>query len=325
MKNFLKLKSIFAFAIITSLITISCDNDDDGPSIPDENIVEIASVNDDLENLVAALQRADLVSTLEGDGPFTVLAPNDEAFATFLTENNYSSLEEVPVDMLRQVLLNHVIIGTIDARTLLTAQSGYATINADGPTADSKVSLYFDTSDGIEFNETSDVVSGGSDIRAANGIIHVVDAVIPIANVVDFISWDDNFSELEDALTAADQPDFTTTLSTANEAPAPFTIFAPVDTAFDMLTEIPTGDALTAVLQHHVIAENNINSTAITDGLESPTTLEGDTLSFNISGSSVSITDGAGNTGTQVVIANIQGSNGIIHAVNKVLIPNTDN
>jgi transforming growth factor-beta-induced protein len=423
------------------------------------SITDLAISNPNLSSLVAALIAADgdLPNVLKGAGPFTVLAPTDEAFATFL---NGSALSDIPTPVLTQVLLNHVISGNISSEALIALGSGYRSTLADGPVADSKISIYFDTDNGVEFNGVSTV--SAPDVKAINGVVHVVDAVIGLPNIVDhalansnlnelvgaltaggnttfttllsstdesftvfapvnsafadftnpdnneinnilsnhvivgtaalssslmnmyvktaatnadddalsmYINTDDgvvlngeskvaiadivaangiihavdkvidlptvvdfavadaeNFSSLVGALTADGQPDFVGTLSTPNgTSPAPFTVFAPLNSAFEALTTVPSGEDLTAVLQHHVITGANIVSGDLSDGLVSPATLEGDTLTFSITGEAVSITDGAGNSDINIAVANVQAINGVIHAIDKVMIPDTSN
>ncbi|MGB5821171.1 MAG: fasciclin domain-containing protein [Saonia sp.] len=329
MKKILKLKNAFILILVAS-ITISCLNDDDnGIPRPEENIVQLAQANTNLSSLVAALEAADgdLPTILQGNGPFTVLAPTNEAFATFL---DGQELSDIPTDVLEQVLLNHVITGEIRSANLISSLSGYASTNASGPIDQTRISIYFDTdSSEITFNGQSDVIQ--EDITASNGTIHIVDAVIEIPDVVDIVTTNPNFGDLVTALTTATpDTDFVTVLRESGL----YTVFAPTDAAFDTLfagnSDWDTVDdidetLLTAVLGHHVIGGTNILASSITDGLESPATLEGDTLSFNIFGSSIGIVDGAGNTDANIQVANIQGSNGVIHVITRVLIPDTTN
>ena len=126
MKNLLKIIPI----ILISLTTLqSCNDDTDNelpyePEVPTTNtIVDVALGAENLTTLVAALQKADLVTTLASQGPFTVLAPSNDAFNTFLSDNGFSSLEDVPVDVLTNILLNHVIGGRLASTDLTT---GYA-------------------------------------------------------------------------------------------------------------------------------------------------------------------------------------------------------
>jgi len=249
MKKFLK-PMLFLVAMAT--LTTSCKNDDNtAPVTPepsgDQNIVELATATPDLSSLVAALQRADLVSALEADGNFTVLAPTNAAFDTFLAENDFASLEDIPVDALRQVLLNHVISGissAYSAADLISEDAGYVENLADGPDAGTNVSTYFNTSNGVQFNGVSSVTT--ADVGATNGIVHIVDTVIPLPTVVTFIVADPNFSTLEDALInltpAADFPSLLNRM--VGETSAPFTVFAPLNAAFEKLDAIPPEDVL---------------------------------------------------------------------------------
>ncbi|MDC6390016.1 fasciclin domain-containing protein [Maribacter sp. PR1] len=280
------------------------------------NIVDHAVANPDLSSLVGALTTdgnttfTDLLSDPETD--FTVFAPSNMAFESFMNPD---------ANDLNSILSNHVISGTAaDSGSLTNMYVNSLATNADGD----NLSLYINVDDGVQINGTSTVAA--ADIVATNGIIHAVDTVIDLPTVVTFATADPNFSSLVGALTSEGQPDFVSVLSTSGEAPAPFTVFAPVNDAFAALSEVPSGDVLTAVLNHHVIAEANIVSGDLSDGLVSPATLEGDTLTFSIdSESNVTITDGSGNTDIGIIAVDVQANNGVIHAINKVMIPDTNN
>ena len=279
------------------------------------NVVDHAVANPNLTSLVGALTANNntTFTTLLSDAEetYTVFAPVNSAFEGFTSDNDINN-----------ILANHVISGAAaDAASLSNAYFNTLATNADGDF----LSLYVNTDDGVVLNGSSTVAA--ADIVATNGIIHAVDEVIDLPTVVTFATADPNFSSLVGALTTEGQPDFVGTLSTpAGTAPAPFTVFAPVNDAFAALSEVPSGDALTAVLNHHVIAEANIVSGDLSDGLESPATLEGDTLTFAIDAEgNVTITDGAGNTDIGIIAVDVQANNGVIHAINKVMIPNTGN
>lgn len=237
--NYLKKISLL---LITLIAFTSCSSDDDNAVVPQaQNIVEIALASPNLSSLVAALSAADgdLVNVLGGDGPFTVLAPTNEAFATFLAANNFGSLEEVPTDILSQILLNHVIMANVTASDLTTAGAGYTNTSASGPN-NNAMSLYFNTSDGVTFNGVSSVTT--ADIEASNGTIHIVDAVIGIPTVVTFAAADPSFTTLVTALTElTPATDFVDIL----QGEGPFTVFAPTDDAFSALTEVPSEEPLT--------------------------------------------------------------------------------
>lgn len=462
MKNFMKFKTIFILTILLSTF-IACNDDDvDNPLIdtmPD--IAETAIATPDLSSLVAALTRANLVATVQGDGPFTVFAPTNDAFSTFLSENGFETLEDVPVDVLTQVLLNHVVAGEnlstalstgyinssstagiggralslyvdtsdgvkINGSTVTTADieasngvvhivdsviglptivdhainnagltelvgaltangnttftdllsdaegiftvlapvndgftaftnpnnndindvlsnhvisgaalaaadlsSAYANTAATNSDGDA-LSIYINTDDGVSFNGTSTVAI--ADIVATNGIVHAVDQVIDLPTVVTFATADPNFSTLVSALTElTPATDFVGVLSTlTGTSPAPFTVFAPTNDAFDKLAAIPDEAGLTPILQHHVIAGANIRSSDLTaDGTTvTPATLEGDTFQITLPGTDgniANVVDGANNDGIGIDAVDVQAINGVIHVLDTVLLPNTDN
>ncbi|WP_422084062.1 fasciclin domain-containing protein [Ulvibacterium sp.] len=332
MKKYLMLFKFLTLAVILVAVS-SCNSDDnDGPVRPAENIAQLAAATPDLSILVEALQRTNLTDDLEASGPFTVLAPSNAAFTTFLGQNNFTSIQDVPVDALTQILLNHVIASEFSSSDLTVLQRNYAATLAEGPTAGSFLSLYFDATDGVEFNGVSSVVNGGADILASNGTVHIVDAVIDLPTVVTFVGEDFNFEQLTTALTTATPgTDFATILS----GDGPFTVFAPVDQAFDeLLDSNPDWSSLsdidesllTAVLQHHVAPGNN-RSGGLSEGLNL-TTLEGDdiTISLQVNAPFIAaITDGAGNDDVNIGFVDIQARNGVIHLIDQVMLPNTEN
>ena len=326
MKKYLKMYPIIFLAMLG--LILSCSDDDNGGGNSGSTIVEIAQANPNLSTLVRALEITDLISTLNGSGPFTVLAPTNAAFDVFLTTANFPSIEDVPVPVLRQVLLNHVMGLTLDAAALRILGRNYATTLADGPGGDSNLSLYFDaTNASIEFNGNASVLE--EDIDASNGVIHTVGRVVDLPTIVTFVTTDINFDQLEQALTTATPgTDFAAVLS----GTGPFTVFAPADTAFDdLLATNPDWatvddideDLLTAVLNHHVVNGNN-RSESITDG-STLITLEGDSISFSTGSGQTTITDGSENTDIVLAVTDLQAANGVVHLITKVMIPDLTN
>lgn len=324
MKNLLKLSKL-TFLLFVGFSIQSCSDDDDDVTTPTgpSNIVEIAMDTPDLSNLVAALSVADgnLVDVLSG-GEFTVLAPTNEAFETFLAANGFMSLSEVPTDVLSNILLNHVISGTINSTNLVDAGSGYSTTNASNMDGDN-LSLYFDTSSGVTFNGISSVVA--ADIVASNGIVHVVDEVIGLPTVVTFAVSNPALSTLVAAMTTEGlSVDIVSILSSSDE-PSPFTVFAPTNDAFgsllaelelNALGDIPVS-ILEATLGTHVAPEANVRSTDLVDGMSV------NTISSTIT---VSLSDGAklidpNGRESNIVAVDIQAYNGVVHVIDNVLLP----
>lgn len=137
---------------------------DSGPG----DIVDVASSAGTFSTLVAAVQAADLVETLQGPGPFTVFAPTDEAFAALPAGTVESLLEPENKDQLVAVLTYHVVPGRVAAADLpANALADVATVQGS--------SFRLDTRDGVKVDDANVVTT---DIAASNGVIHVIDAVI---------------------------------------------------------------------------------------------------------------------------------------------------
>lgn len=147
----------------------ACDSTTEPPAMEEETVVDVAlAVNastGEFSTLIAALVAADLVETLNGDGPFTVFAPTDAAFAEL--DLNASNIGTVPVETLRDILLYHVAPARRDAASV-TASSSIAMAN--GGSAPVEVNANGAFIDGARIIDT--------DIEASNGIIHVIDAVL---------------------------------------------------------------------------------------------------------------------------------------------------
>jgi uncharacterized surface protein with fasciclin (FAS1) repeats len=324
MKNALKLNKLL-FLLTFSFFVISCDNDDnDAQPLPEElTIVETAAATPELSILVDALTVADgdLLTTLSG-GNFTVLAPTNDAFAAFLSANGFASLDEVPTDVLSNILLNHVITGSVMSTDLASAGSGYTTTNATNMDGDN-LSLYFSTSSGVEFNGQSSVVL--ADVPASNGIVHVVDAVIGLPTVVTFATSNPTFETLVAALTRDDlSEDLVSILSTTDE-PSPFTVFAPTNDAFaSLLSELGVdslGDidvaTLGLTLATHVVVEANVRSGDLTNGMSITTIGDNLTVSLDAGPQLIDLNDRIAN----IIAVDVQAYNGVVHVIDKVVLP----
>ena len=317
----------FIKTILTSLILVisfSCSNDDNGsePVAPEtgQNIVEIALATPELTILVSALQAADgdLVNVLQGDGPFTVLAPTNAAFTAFLASNNFTSLDDVPSDVLAEILLNHVISADITSGDLLASGAGYASTNASGA-GGNNISIYFNTTNGVRFNNVSAVTEGGADIDASNGTIHIVDAVIPIPSILTHAGANSDFNSLAVAFGAADG-----NLIDVLRGDGPFTVLAPDNAAFEtFLDGTPLGDVNTAVLSqillNHVIGDV-VTSSDLVGGGAGYTNTSATGPGMNPLSLYYNTSDGVKFNGiSSVTTADVVGTNGIIHAVNTVI------
>ncbi|MFD2585773.1 fasciclin domain-containing protein [Croceitalea marina] len=306
-----QLTNFFKISLVLSVFVIaSCSDDDNGGGTDMETttIVDLAVATNDLSILVDALTSANLAGTLEGDGPFTVFAPTNSAFEAFLEANDFASLEDVPNDVLTQVLLNHVVSGENLSSSLSTGYiSSLSTAGAEGR----NLSLYINISTGVTINGVADVVT--EDIQADNGVVHIVDAVIGLPTIVDHAVSNSELSSLVTALTADNNTTFTTLLSSTI---TDFTVFAPVNAAFGVYTN-PNSNDINDVLSYHVISGDAAFSDELMNMYVSTaaTNADGDALSQYINtDDGVSI-----NASSNVAIADIVAVNGVVHAVDAVI------
>ena len=284
------------------------DNDPDPIVISDPDIIDLAIASNDLSVLLEALVQADLVATLQGNGPYTVFAPTNDAFETFLIENNYASVFEIPLDVLSQVLLNHVVSGENFSSDLSTGYiSSLSTAGAGG----NNLSMFIDTTDGVSINGVADVVNADND--ATNGVVHIVNEVIGLPNIVDHATANSDLSSLVAALTDGGNTTFTDLLS---DTEVDFTVFAPVNSAFDAFSN-PNGNALDNILSNHVIVNTAAASTALTNSYLNTegTNVDGDKLSIYVNTDNGVTLNGV----STVAVADIIATNGIIHAVDAVI------
>ncbi len=288
--------------------------DDDPQAL---NIVDTAVQAGSFTTLAAALQATDLISVLADDSAtFTVFAPTDDAFAA-LGQETIDDLLANP-DTLRDILLYHVVPdAAVDANTAIGLAGSTVTMANGDETA-----LTLDEGQ-LRINQANVVAT---DVIASNGIIHVIDAVLlppadvpvdaPLANIVDTAVAAGNFTTLVAALQATG---LDAALADENET---FTVFAPTDDAFAALGEdtinalLGDTDTLSGILTYHVIAGTAVDSTtaislagtsvATLNGAEIRISLDGDRLFINLS---------------EVIVADIQTSNGVIHVIDTVLTP----
>lgn len=269
------------------------------------DIVDTAVANGSFRTLAAALQAADLVGTLKGDGPFTVFAPTDEAFAKLPPGTVEMLLKPENKAKLVAILTYHVAPGK------LTADKVAALRNA--PTVEGqRVDIV--VKDGKVMLDKATVIK--ADIACSNGVIHVIDTVIMPAsmNVVELAEGAGTFKTLLAAAKAAGLVDALT-------AKGPITVFAPTDEAF---ARLPAGtvegllkpenkDKLAAILKYHIVAGRVYADQAVKLGKAS--TLEGQPVAIASTGGKVSVNNAT------VVAADLDASNGVVHVVDTVLMP----
>jgi len=284
------------------------------------NLLTLARQDARLSILAEAVAAAQLETALTGHAPRTLLAPTDAAFASLLTELGVDKATLLANKaLLTAVLSYHLVDGSVSAAQVPLGTpieplgGGYFKAEAAGS------SIVF--TDGR--NRQSTVVT--ADVAASNGVVHVVDRVLLPANrdvaataVAASTGSPAEFTILVEALQAAG-------LVSALQATGPFTVFAPTDAAFaDLLTELGIDKAtllantalLTQVLTYHVVPGLVLKAQV---PVGSPiTTLEGSPFTV---GSDLRITDERGRT-AGIVATDVLASNGVIHVIDRVILPN---
>ena len=201
--------------------------------------------------------------------------------------------------------------------------TGYvSTLAKGGASTTRNLSMYISKVSGVKINGVSNVTT--ADVMATNGVVHKVDAVIGLPTIVTHALANPEFSSLVAALTRSDMPNFVGILS--GTASSPFTVFAPTNAAFSsLLTEIslpnlgaiPTA-TLENALKYHVVAGANVASTDLTNNMI-VTTFQTGTFVITTTGGA-KIKD-ANNRTSNIIATDVQCSNGIVHVIDKVLLP----
>jgi len=271
-------------------------------------IVETAVAAGSFKTLVAAVQAAGLVDTLNGAGPFTVFAPTDEAFAKLPAGTLEMLLKPENKAKLAAILTYHVVPGAVKAADVVKLKNA-GTVN--GQRVDIKV-------DGAKVQvDGANVVT--TDIACSNGVIHVIDTVIlPVdGTIVDVAAKNGSFNTLVAAVKAAGLVE---TLS----GKGPFTVIAPTDAAFaklpagtlEMLLKPENKKQLVDILTYHVVPGVAAYSDAVVKMNEVPTVL-GSPIAVKVVGGKVML------NGATVVTADVEATNGVIHVVDTVILPSS--
>jgi len=270
-------------------------------------IADHAVANPAFSSLVAVATKAELVPALDDDNAtLTVFAPTNDAFAAFLSDLGVG-LDDLSKETLASVVLYHAMSGIVPAAQVSAGYFPTLSMAFDRP-----VSLMISIESGVVLNSSSDELV--ADVVATNGIIHAINKVILPPTVVDIASANANFSTLVKAVVKAE-------LATTLSGDGPFTVFAPTNDAFDALftmlgisgVDALTKDDLTPILLAHVVS-GNVASTDLSNSTV-PTLNTNKSIEINIDNGVVLDGD------IQVIAADIQGKNGIVHVIDKVIIP----
>jgi transforming growth factor-beta-induced protein len=272
--------------------------------------------------LEAAIRAAGLTDTLRGKGPFTLFAPTNEAFERLLAELNLSAdqlLSNKP--LLTQVLTYHVLASRVLANQI---EDGATPATVQGQA----ITLDVERGRSIRINDargrTAKVVV--PNLRASNGVVHLIDRVIlpTDKDIVDIAAGNADFSILVAAVQAAG-------LADTLKSPGPFTVLAPTNAAFAALLHelnlsadqlLANKPLLTQVLTYHVLPGRAF-ANDVSKGLVAASVL-GQPVKFASSNGGVAITDARGRT-AKVVATDIQATNGVIHVIDRVILPTDRN
>jgi transforming growth factor-beta-induced protein len=288
--------------------------------LPKDNIVEIAQATPELSTLVAVLTKfPDLVTALSSEGTYTVFAPTNDAFDALLVVIGQTSVDDVPESVLRTILEYHVI-------STSAIMSGDL---SDGQTAEAVSGEEIS----VTINESGVFISGAKvavpDVEASNGVVHVVEDVMVPPSIVPIVGtivapayFNKEFTILISAVLAADE-DILSVLLSMGPSQVGLTLFAPTNDAFANvdISGIVDGATLSAILKYHVLdgitMAANLPETGT--GAAAVTSLGGDFYLTN-KGDGVFI-----NGDSEVTVTDIEGSNGVVHVINKALLPPSNN
>jgi transforming growth factor-beta-induced protein len=306
------LKTTLLSLTASALLLVSCKKEDDKTTTPTtpalKSIYEIAKSDTSFSILVAALDKAGLKETLSNSGTFTVFAPNNEAFrkedVSVELINSITDPEQILA--LKNTLLYHVLGSKVKSTEVPNAYvSTLYLVNNNG------VSLRT-TNNPVKLNNEASVVA--ANIDASNGIIHVIDVPLSPQTVVDIALNNESFSTLVSALVKAEL------VTTLDEAPS-LTVFAPTNDAFNAINfnlNDFSKEQLTPILTSHALG-SPVRSSEIKNGDEATTLNSMTKLTFNTQ-SGVKF-NGGNTTDISVTTADIQATNGVVHVINKVILP----
>jgi uncharacterized surface protein with fasciclin (FAS1) repeats len=307
------------FALAVSLT--SCKDEENPITTPvPQTIAQLVTSNSQFTLLSAAVNRAGLGATLSGAGPFTVFAPNDAAFraAGFA---DAAAINAAPAATLSNILLYHVVSGSVASSAIAAGQTAQPTaLTANGTAYVTKATSTSGT--GVSVNGARVVQA---DVQASNGVIHVIDRVLmpPAGNILAVAQADTTLSYLVAAAVRGG-----TTVTTALGGTTALTVFAPTNSAFRAagfptiasINAAPVA-TLTNILTYHVVPGVRAYSPTLTNGA-SITTFQTGAVTVGVTSTGVTILGkGNGTSASNVTMPDISATNGVIHKIDRVLLP----
>ena len=310
---------LLSLALVSSLGLVGCGSSDDNDPVA-LDIVETAQSDDRFDTLVAAVTAADLVGTLQGDGPFTVFAPTDAAFAAYLEDNSLDAADLLASDQLADILTYHVYAGEVLASSAISIASSSENVVEMVNTDNLALSL---TGNTLYANLSEVIVT---DVQASNGVIHAIDKVLTPPAASGLSNTDRTIAELVTDISTGSTDEFNILLQAVVDAgldddlsgAGPFTVFAPTDEAFGELgltvANVGTTPNLADILLQHVIGSEIDSVTAFAaNGADVQTLNSSEKVTVAIVDGELTI------EGATVVITDVQASNGVIHVIDTVI------
>lgn len=349
MKFFSKYK-IPSVLLVMFFLATSCEKEESiNVDYRENTILKIALKDPNLSIFVDALLATNLSEVLVKKEPYTVFAPTNKAFEDFLVYSNYETLKKVPVNLLKQLLLNHIMIGNVQSTSFNT---GYVkTLATSSISKNNTMSMYVDVASGVKLNGLAKVTS--PDIIASNGTIHIVDAIIDFPFITTHLKINPNLKSMYDAILNNADLDLFNRLAFPKfyekdkqqffVAINPLTVFSPTNTAFtDLNFELASSGGIAAVsvsnlnkiLKYHSVS-GNLFAANLTDNQIIPSLIllpqpipvpipdpgpKYEEFTIQLTGGA-KIKDVKGRIST-IKETDIQCWNGVIHVIDKVLLPN---
>jgi uncharacterized surface protein with fasciclin (FAS1) repeats len=291
---------------------------------PTQTLAEIVIMNEHTDSLLLALQHTGMVSTFQGSSKLTLFAPTNSAFAALIASDTvgWNRITDVPVQVLTQLLMYHVTTGQLMTADMRDDQY-IPTLNDNSPNRNNTV-IEMDTEAGVWLNNRARITH--SNVEATNGVIHMIDSVLMPQNVVQLGLADERFNMLVSAVSLFG--DTLTDVLSAKTAGG-ITVFAPVDSAFQAflnansytsLQDIPR-NTLKSILEYHILSGTNARAAELTQD-KMLNTLNGNSLQVDRNNGIQLVTGNSMQGNVDIIAFNIQGTNGVIHAVDQLLLPN---
>ncbi len=309
-----QLSGMAAALMVCSMMTVSCSKDDDNPMETSGTISAMISMNKDYSILATAVTKAGLGETLSSTGPFTVFAPNNEAFES--SGITAADINNMSAESLKSVLLYHTLTSKIVAANVPAGP------NAEVKTVNGANVYVTKNSNGVFVNGWA---VNSADMMATNGVVHGISHVLMPAtkNIVELATSNSNLSFLVAAVLRASQG--TTNVAQLLSGSGSYTVFAPTNQAFinagfTTIASINQADpsVLTKILTYHVLS-NRAFSSDLSDG-QMLNTLNGEKITVKLSGKAM--LKGKSNTSESTITGlNMLATNGVVHVIDQVLLP----